>query len=228
MGTLLESESLGDRIAVLVELYHGGSVNAAAKDLAVAQQTLARAIEDRKRTGPRGSVVARLVTFYRCDAAWLLTGEGAAPRPVDGDEAKLELAKLRWVDMVRRLDAEPKVSDGLLKLPVRVSNVRKVFRELSASPSSEELGPSVLKAARLEIEMWSALLEAALAAPKGADHTRLLVAFAEDQVDAGGNPGNKSGVDLIFRGLDGETWDVEVKASKQGNVTRARKSRQSS
>jgi transcriptional regulator with XRE-family HTH domain len=72
------SESLSSRVRLLVDHFHAGSVNDAAKALGVAQPTIGRILKG-EVTQPRLQLVQRMSTLYGASLDWLLAGTGDPP-----------------------------------------------------------------------------------------------------------------------------------------------------
>jgi transcriptional regulator with XRE-family HTH domain len=71
-------QTLADRVSLLVDQFHAGSVNDAAKALGVAQPTIGRILKG-EVTQPRLQLIQRMATLYGASLDWLLVGTGDPP-----------------------------------------------------------------------------------------------------------------------------------------------------
>lgn len=97
--------TIGSRVGELVETFHSGSVNAAAKFVGIPQPTLRRIVVGLVQE-PRASIVRRIAQAYNVSADWLLSGTGKGPtRLADQFDPGAVLASLRLLrEVVRSLD----------------------------------------------------------------------------------------------------------------------------
>jgi transcriptional regulator with XRE-family HTH domain len=70
--------TLASRVKLLVDHFHDGSVNDAAKALGVAQPTIGRILKG-EVTQPRVQLIQRMATLYGASLDWLLAGTGDPP-----------------------------------------------------------------------------------------------------------------------------------------------------
>ena len=116
---------LAERTASLVERYHGGSVNLAAKDIGISQPTLAR-IASGKVPNPRADAIQKIASFYSVSVDWLLGGREGGPSPRravrEGTPAPPDSGPswLRYKALVRRLELPIHVETAVLELPSHV------------------------------------------------------------------------------------------------------------
>lgn len=80
--------AIAGRVRLLVDRYWGGSVNAAANDMTVPQQTLNRIVSG-KTKNPRTGVVVQIATACDVSPDWLLTGNGTGPAADSGRRTRL-------------------------------------------------------------------------------------------------------------------------------------------
>jgi len=73
--------SLSTRLRLLVDHGHGGSVNAAAKDIGIPQQTLGKIVSGEVNS-PRIKALQAIARFYGVSIGWLVAGEGDATTQV--------------------------------------------------------------------------------------------------------------------------------------------------
>ena len=110
--------TIAKRTADLIERYWGGSVNAAAVDLGVMQQSLLR-VKTGETTSPRAWYVDALGRGLDISEAWLLRGEGAGPADTDAHGRPLISGVPSWRRAVFGLSLAAKASESLLDLPFR-------------------------------------------------------------------------------------------------------------
>ena len=72
--------ALADRVALLVSLLCGGSVNRAAREWGIPQRTLSRIVSGETET-PNDAAIARIGAGGKVSKQWLLSGEGKGPAP---------------------------------------------------------------------------------------------------------------------------------------------------
>lgn len=106
----VNSESLASRVKILVDHFHGGSINDAAKALDVAQPTVARIVKGTVLQ-PRSGLISRMSEVYGVSTDWLLKGTGEPPSLGD-DSAWYR----RWRLFVLSFLAAEKDSDAKILL----------------------------------------------------------------------------------------------------------------
>lgn len=72
------SRGISKRVRVLIDQFHGGSVNDAARTIGVPQRTLS-GIVNNEVANPRAAVLTKIATAFRVSLDWLMTGSGEAP-----------------------------------------------------------------------------------------------------------------------------------------------------
>ena len=109
---------LSAQLEYLVNAYHGGNINEAARDVGVAQPTLARLLGrvGGRPPNPSAAVLRLIADHYEASIDWLLTGEGRGPgldpaREIPGADV------LRWRSVLRRLQLPRDVLETWLLVP---------------------------------------------------------------------------------------------------------------
>jgi transcriptional regulator with XRE-family HTH domain len=114
-----KAAGLGERLRRLVAAVHGGNMNAAARDVGVAQPTIRRIIEGEQEKGPRADVVQSIARYYNISLDWLMSGAGDEPRILK-EPSILPLAEeLRWRNLVSHLELPQPAAYILLAQPSR-------------------------------------------------------------------------------------------------------------
>ena len=109
---------LSSRVSQLVNRYHGGSVNAAAKDVGVPQPTLSRIVAG-KVAEPRLHALERIAGFYNVSVGWLKGDRaGGPPRLTPWGVARVEW--LRWKNLVESLNLPSPLGRALLDMPLSI------------------------------------------------------------------------------------------------------------
>ena len=144
--------TLAGRVTRLIDRVHAGNVNAAAKDMGLAQTTLAQ-IASGKVTNPRTAAVERIAWFYGAGVGWLLAGEGSEPRILTANlgETIPQTEGLRWLLIVESLEGSPALTTELIYLPEGLGqSARATFR---APPKARQIA-DLLEANRLHFASW--------------------------------------------------------------------------
>jgi transcriptional regulator with XRE-family HTH domain len=101
------------RLQLLIDRFHGGSVNAAAPIMGIPQRTLARIVAGQSE--PKADAVAYIARVYGVPVDWLMTGEGLGPTR---DEAHQRPAdELAWASVIEQLALPPALNQLLYALP---------------------------------------------------------------------------------------------------------------
>jgi len=151
----LIEDSLGKRLRSLVEQVHAGSVNAAARDLGVAQQTLGRII-DGTVENPRSRLLQKVAEFYGVSIDWLLTGEGAPPQ-YDPAEPTSDMA--RWRGLINSLEPSSDLRTALEGLPLSVLTACVIVEAGLRKPRQADTEDESRRiASGLEYEAWTTAL----------------------------------------------------------------------
>lgn len=109
---------LGDRTAAVIKRYWGGSVNEAAVDLGVRQQSLHR-VQAGVTTSPQAWFFDAMARGLDISEAWLARGEGAGPTDTDAHGRPLIAGVPSWRRAVSGLQLPPETAEALLDLPFR-------------------------------------------------------------------------------------------------------------
>ena len=96
---------LKDRVQQVIDRLCEGSVNRAARQLGIPQQTLQR-IASGDTPNPRANVLAQIAKFAGTTVEYLLTGEGTGPQAVDGRGRPRSGGVARWLRIVASLYPE--------------------------------------------------------------------------------------------------------------------------
>ncbi len=91
------TETLSTRLRSLVDHGHGGSVNAAAKDIGMPQSSLAKILSGDVES-PRGKTLQQIAGFYHCSIGWLMAGEGDATDQIWAATVAGAAARLRRIN----------------------------------------------------------------------------------------------------------------------------------
>lgn len=158
---------LATRVADLIDRFHGGSVNAAARDTGVSQPTLSRIAAGTVRR-PRRSALERIASFYGVSLDWLETGEEAASGSVDAaapERWEESREWLRWAATIRRAELPPRVERSVLAWPTTIARtsegvVRTIVGDSPAQGSSDGPPAAVHEAVRLQCEAWTVVVSA--------------------------------------------------------------------
>jgi transcriptional regulator with XRE-family HTH domain len=163
-------ESLATRVAFLVDHFHGGSINDAAKALGVAQPTIGRIVRGQVQE-PRAGLVSRMSELWGVTTDWLLRGVGEPP-VLDDDSSWYRRWKLFVLSFLGD-SADPEAKAILLQLPLTpVYAALEIGAALGdRSDASESLGE---EAAAEIAQAWRRLLERL---PGTSDKRRLISAI---------------------------------------------------
>jgi transcriptional regulator with XRE-family HTH domain len=156
------SEALAGRVRRLVDRVHGGSVNQAAKDVGIAQPTLARIVAGDVHN-PRMAALSKLSAFYGATTDWLLTGAGASPEILDSSPSSAlnhRNVVARWILMVRKLELPAPIEEVMVSLPSHTTTAMQLMYNLF--PFDESTSEALNKAMVQEHEAWLTVLTAAL------------------------------------------------------------------
>ncbi len=165
------SDSLSSRVRSLVDRVHGGSVNAAARDIGIAQSTLAPIAAGTVQK-PRAEALERIATFYKSTPEWLLQGAGDPPRCLKDQEYALA-ERLRWAATVGRLELSAQAAQALWAQP---DEILRLWVSAPHGPAA----PGSLPAATLgdiqrhSLTAWIRMIEL-LESTLGTDATRACV-----------------------------------------------------
>lgn len=85
----MTSQTLADRVQLVVDRWWNGSVRKAADRAGIPQQTLDR-IARGESQNPRGAVLQRFAQRNNISVEWLLTGSGKGPEDADAAAASLQ------------------------------------------------------------------------------------------------------------------------------------------
>jgi transcriptional regulator with XRE-family HTH domain len=167
--------TIAQRVRGLVDRLHGGSVNAAAREIGIPQRTLARIVEGRVEY-PRADALQKLAAWYGTSIEWLLTGKGEPP-----------VVEQEWLpDIIRRSPRSQRAAatepnartqyriQYLLNNVIGASiDARKAFADLTSAPldaaqlfvndlRKDGFHPDFIDAYFLQIEAWRYWLEVAV------------------------------------------------------------------
>jgi transcriptional regulator with XRE-family HTH domain len=120
---------VGGRIKLLIERFHGGSVNAAAPTMGVPQRTLARIVGGQSE--PKADTVAHIAAVYGVPVTWLLTGDG--PGPTVNEREQRSADELAWRSVIVELALPEPLAYLLQWLPRSLGALWLLTGELSGS-----------------------------------------------------------------------------------------------
>lgn len=167
MPSKARPQTLADRVRLLVDSVHEGNVNAAAKDLGIAQATLARIVAadpERRVENPRRDALEKIAKFYNVSADWLLSGEGRGPAPQSPYNVLPQAEVYRWIQFVDRLGVTGPGREALASLPYGVVNAihNLPFREDGKTESGLRIRAAYRDAIALELRAWLKYFAAAI------------------------------------------------------------------
>ncbi len=174
-------DSLSERLRLLVELRHAGSVIAAAHASGMSTSTIARLAGGRVRE-PEPEVLETVAEHFDVGVDWLLTGKGRGPdtRP-DGAPVPIGTEWTDWNDVMRTLgfphaEASALMWASALQTDLIYSCI--VGAEGEASRVANET-PAIVEAMRKNREAWVTLIQEWIRL-QGAERVREII--AEHQV----------------------------------------------
>lgn len=151
--------SIAARVRGLVERVHGGSVNAAAKDAAVPQRTLARLVSGEVES-PRADVLQKLASYYGASLEWLMTGDGDGPRMDESSKGEFLRHSLRLRSALRELPIPSVTYENLVLASQTMTEAWLALRHTLTGVANAPANFGRVMA--LEQELWAEWLELAL------------------------------------------------------------------
>lgn len=178
-------ETLAERVTYLVDLYHGGSVNAAAWYLGIPQRTLAR-VASGETQRPGIDVLQTLALGFDVTVGWLLLGEGKGPEltPPPGPVSKPQSA---WYELVLSLGLPPLSQSVMLDVPLRAFALAQAVDHLGAEGDRARVMERTARFVADISSAWTDYLRDAIA-DRGIESVRdsLSSEWAMAMVDMGG------------------------------------------
>lgn len=152
-----------ERIRELIDSFHGGSVNAAAKAAGVQQRTLARVVSGSK---PSVDLLSALARTHSVTLGWLAGQEpGNLEIPSDSDIPWAEA--LRWAEVVDMIQLPIEAADAVYRLPfgprsAATALVPTQVRTVTHKKGQTVFHPASKEALRHSLIAWTLILGAAL------------------------------------------------------------------
>lgn len=149
--------TLASRVRLLIDYFHRGSVNDAARALDIPQRTLADIASGDVET-PRGEALTKIAAKFNVTLDWLLTGEGPEPdfiAPMMRDTMP-EFRELG--ETLGRMRLQPLLKQALFELPWSpVWAFRLVVQERHAEKGFPAM-QAALTSAAMHARAWSRLI----------------------------------------------------------------------
>jgi hypothetical protein len=177
-----KEQTIGSRVAQLIDERHEGRIPVAAKELRIPRRTLDYIIAAPASYSPRLPTLARIAQRYGVRLEWLLTGNGdrVAPRPSAFGDLPLDDAALALNDVMRDLDLPDDVQREYVRAAYTVGTASRVLLSgHAASPVGQTFTGSPLQGIiDQQVRAWATLLRE-LADLLGKDEARArLIAVA--------------------------------------------------
>jgi len=174
---------IAGRVELLVDLFHRGSVNAAAKAMGIPQPTLAQIVRGKVKS-PRAHVLQAIAGFYEISVDWILTGQGKGP-DLNGQPPELFFAAREWNAVLAELELPSSALHAVEILPLTPLHAAEVllFGQNAFSGRFEELGkewPEIFTMYIVWMRAWTEVLRMAIDHRGAAEVRRQLV----ENVDA--------------------------------------------
>lgn len=131
------AREIGTRVSQLIDVFHGGNVNSAAKHVGLSQPAL-RALAEGKRTSPHIDSVLAIARTYAIDPDWIVTGNGKGPFDSIDKQPKMVNVADTFQEVVDRLDLSSELREGLQIVATQGGVFGGILSDLEPGPPTIE------------------------------------------------------------------------------------------
>ena len=164
----IEREGLALRVQGLVDRFHGGSVNAAARQAGVEQQTMRRIVLGDIQN-PRSDTLRRIADANGATIDWLLTGRGSEPEGPDAAihrviaDPETVTSGGNWLSLVKELELPEELHAEMVSWPFAPTVTDLTLSLTLGAERQEDAARNAMKATRAMAAAWHAFLTGLIA-----------------------------------------------------------------